>query len=118
MILALISRIAGYPIVPFDVVLPVLVIFCLSHVARWGKWWDKFRHREAEKHLRPHGGLICLRCHYPLTSLPPEGRCPECGLEFEAADVVRRWSWAYKGAEFSERSALKTASDHAINARR
>lgn len=38
----------------------------------------------------PDWGLRCLRCRYPLIGLPSH-RCPECGTEFEMADVVKPW---------------------------
>jgi hypothetical protein len=39
----------------------------------------------------PDWGLECPTCRYPLRGLP-QHRCPECGLEFEMADVVRPWT--------------------------
>lgn len=36
-------------------------------------------------------GRMCLRCHYPLTSLPEAGTCPECGEGYKAEDLVRTW---------------------------
>jgi hypothetical protein len=35
----------------------------------------------------PDLGLKCLRCGYPLASLP-EHRCPECGAKFEMEDHI------------------------------
>ena len=29
--------------------------------------------------LLQHSGFVCVYCHYPLTILPDEGACPECG---------------------------------------
>ena len=38
----------------------------------------------------PDWGLICPKCRYPLVGLPAH-RCPECGTEFDMADVVQTW---------------------------
>lgn len=38
----------------------------------------------------PDWGIECPRCRYPLVGLPTH-RCPECGLEFDMAEVVESW---------------------------
>lgn len=38
----------------------------------------------------PDWGLECPRCRYPLVGLPAH-RCPECGTEFDIAEVVKPW---------------------------
>lgn len=36
-------------------------------------------------------GLGCLRCGYPLRTLPGAGHCPECGRRYVRADVAQTW---------------------------
>lgn len=38
----------------------------------------------------PDWGIECPRCRYRLVGLPSH-RCPECGVEFDMADVVKPW---------------------------
>ena len=38
----------------------------------------------------PDWGIECPTCHYPLVGLPSH-RCPECGTEFDMAEVVKPW---------------------------
>lgn len=33
--------------------------------------------------------LLCTRCQYPLTGLPPESHCPECGLGYSKRGMLR-----------------------------
>ena len=37
--------------------------------------------------LHASGYALCLACGYRLSGLPPEHRCPECGEDFELANV-------------------------------
>jgi hypothetical protein len=44
--------------------------------------------------IRTHGRFLCLNCHYPLTGLADQGRCPECDYPFDRPTNERRWkSW-------------------------
>lgn len=47
--------------------------------------------------LEEHQGLICLRCHYPLSGLPSPGVCPECREQFEAGSLARIWGIWLRG---------------------
>ncbi len=38
----------------------------------------------------PDWGLYCPKCRYSLRGLPSH-RCPECGTEFDMADIVKPW---------------------------
>lgn len=38
---------------------------------------------------------LCTKCLYPLDTEQPSGHCPECGLEYDIADVRRRWYVAW-----------------------
>ena len=40
-----------------------------------------------KRFLAEHAWRVCLRCGYPLNSLPERFRCPECGLSYETTDV-------------------------------
>ena len=51
--------------------------------------------RAVARVLSPHQGLVCLRCHYPLTRCPSVGQCPECGTLYTQAGVVEQWRIAY-----------------------
>ena len=57
---------------------------------------DKFENAQARRMVLPHGGKICLRCHYPLSILEPEGRCPECGITYRHADLIAVWRKHYQ----------------------
>lgn len=48
------------------------------------------------KFLTPHGGFVCLRCHYPLRRLPDNGVCPECGTQYTRPQVVELWERTYR----------------------
>lgn len=50
------------------------------------------RHRAAlHDTLRENDFQICLRCGYPLTHLPANYQCPECGTPFDVFETRRRW---------------------------
>ena len=36
-------------------------------------------------------GQVCIECLYDLSALPAKGNCPECGVAYSKAEVVRRW---------------------------
>lgn len=55
--------------------------------------------RHIRKLIDPHHGFVCLRCHYPLTSLPDDGQCPECGTLYTRQNTVHAWKHAYKLAD-------------------
>ena len=38
----------------------------------------------------PDWGVLCSKCRYPLVGLPLH-RCPECGTQFEMAELVKPW---------------------------
>ncbi len=42
---------------------------------------------------RVHGasGLLCPHCHFDLSGLDPDARCPECGRQHAAADIRAYW---------------------------
>jgi hypothetical protein len=47
------------------------------------------------KMLAPHECFVCLRCHYPLSTLAEHGQCPECGTFYLKSEVVRAWRVAF-----------------------
>jgi hypothetical protein len=36
-------------------------------------------------------GQACPNCVYDLSTLPAEGTCPECGVRYTRAEIVRQW---------------------------
>ena len=52
--------------------------------------------RQAVGLIRGHDGFICPRCHYPLSTLPDEGQCPECATLYTRDQIVSMWKWKYK----------------------
>ncbi len=36
---------------------------------------------------------LCMKCRYPLGTLPPEGTCPECGAQYEHEQLRKCWKW-------------------------
>ena len=44
-----------------------------------------------KRRLAHHQWLLCLQCAYPLNTLSPEGRCPECGEFYTYASTS--WGW-------------------------
>lgn len=36
-------------------------------------------------------GRLCWECGYVLKGLPDRGECPECGTDYDAEDLRRRW---------------------------
>ena len=66
----------------------LLAPLCIAALAFMVRWRQLRRIRFL---LSRHGYLICLRCHYPLSSDEEQGRCPECSVYFQTADVVTAW---------------------------
>ncbi|MCH2133332.1 MAG: hypothetical protein MK116_06240 [Phycisphaerales bacterium] len=50
--------------------LGIVIYFTLAHRRRWRKKVQRANH------------LLCLHCGYSLQGLPPNGHCPECGVEY------------------------------------
>jgi hypothetical protein len=48
--------------------------------------------RVTRRRAREYGYAMCLRCEYPLDWNRPEGRCPECGLEYDLRQTRRAWA--------------------------
>lgn len=80
---------------------PAIVFGITSLVLIFGSrainhWHDRLTRRYIHALLLPHHGFVCLRCHYPLTSLSDEGQCPECGTLYTREQTVRAWKEASK----------------------
>lgn len=45
------------------------------------------------------GGEVCTMCLYDLTASPAAGQCPECGIDYTKADVVRQWRRAGRASK-------------------
>lgn len=46
------------------------------------------------RQLKAQDFKVCINCEYLLHGLPPSGRCPECGVEYEVEELKRLWlSW-------------------------
>lgn len=71
--------------VPFVFVPAVVILVLFTAVA------TAAQRRRFLRLLEEHQGLICLRCHYPLSGLPSPGVCPECREPFEAGSLARIW---------------------------
>ncbi len=48
--------------------------------------------RRTRERIRRHNLLVCTYCKYPLTGLPAQGCCPECGQKYTFDDARRHWS--------------------------
>ena len=72
-------------------------------------------------------GLLCPKCAYDLrgtmgdwsNACPLRGICPECGLEFEWADMIgtRRRGWMQTADVLSEWFGLSPTQDPALHAK-
>jgi len=51
------------------------------------------------KHLRSTDAIVCVRCVYPLSDLPVQGQCPECGRLYDH-DVTRA-AWHHTMRRFN-----------------
>ena len=47
--------------------------------------------RRFRRKLNASGYALCLRCGYRLDGLPAKHKCPECGEEFDVANVKTEW---------------------------
>ncbi|MGD1917359.1 MAG: hypothetical protein ACFCBV_14390 [Phycisphaerales bacterium] len=77
------SMVAGLPLV---IVAPISVLLIAGGMVIPAWMW--FRDR---RHIRTCGGQACMHCLYDLRSSSSAGRCPECGIEYRKADIVREW---------------------------
>ncbi len=67
---------------------PTLVALSVVPIAFMVRWNQIRRVRQL---LASHGYLICLKCHYPISSDLDQGRCPECSEDYQTADVITAW---------------------------
>ncbi len=49
--------------------------------------------RRLARELEDPGFALCTECGYCLTGLGTEGRCPECGANFNLDELRRRWNY-------------------------
>jgi hypothetical protein len=57
--------------------------------------WSLIHSRRRKRVLGEHRFLICPKCEYPLSALPPLGVCPECGHQYNASEVQESWKDSY-----------------------
>jgi hypothetical protein len=50
----------------------------------------------ARRRLSRHDFLLCTQCLYPLDGVPPDSRCPECGMQFNSDEVRAAWKHVYR----------------------
>jgi hypothetical protein len=87
----IIAQLTGVLVFPLGTrATPLSLIYSVFCLVAFG-WIREARRSGAERMLREHQGFVCLFCHYPLTNLPDEGRCPECGTEYTRAETVEIW---------------------------
>lgn len=65
---------------------PLFIIVGLVVAIGTHFWRTRWKRR-----LARHQWLLCLQCAYPLDTLSPEGRCPECGRPYNRASTS--WGW-------------------------
>lgn len=54
------------------------------------------------RYLIEHSWLVCFRCGYALTGLPPRHRCPECNLPYDSGGLREAWKgWAKRQIAYS-----------------
>lgn len=50
----------------------------------------RVRHRWATE-LEAQGFCVCPKCECSLQDLPPSGRCPKCGEDYDPQSLIERW---------------------------
>jgi len=101
----IILQVFWHLLIPLGLVYTSIAFPLLFVIASRARWYEKWRTHEARRLLAPHRAFICLRCHYPLRSLPDAGVCPECGLAYTREETVRIWTRAYRLDEATPDSA-------------
>ncbi len=61
--------------------------------------------------VRMLGGQVCTDCLYDLSASPSEGNCPECGMPYTKAGVVRRWRTADRSYQAKKLYTLEEADE-------
>ncbi len=56
---------------------------------------------------------VCPSCHYCLSGLSDEGRCPECGGRYTAGGLIRYWRRTLGGRSADEASASEEGTGKA-----
>jgi hypothetical protein len=76
-----------------------LFVIGFGLIASFGMYVAWLRYlRRLRAFLNANRGCVCLKCRYPLISLPPDGQCPECGQPYTHATTAAIWqmSWVSK----------------------
>jgi hypothetical protein len=47
--------------------------------------------RRLRRNLLASDNCLCLHCRYSLLTLPPQGRCPECGQPYTRDETAAAW---------------------------
>ncbi len=68
------------------------ILFWVSMVLFAGLSVDLVRRSsQLKKKVEEAEGLLCWRCGYRLDSIAAQGQCPECGSEYDHANLKRLW---------------------------
>jgi hypothetical protein len=74
------------------------VVLVPAVVAVYFVGWTRWRRKLLACHLK-----CCLACHQDLRGLPDEGRCPECGRDYDIGAVQAAWEAAYPSLRLHRR---------------
>lgn len=61
-----------------------LVMLLMDLTARW-------INKRVRKNVLANEFRICINCGYRLRNLPARHRCPECGTQYDAIELERKW---------------------------